>query len=145
MRISIEGNGLTLLNWPGNSPDFGPIEDLWGVIEKQEWYRLEKLIAVEMRAGFHDDELAKSRSILGDSVPKQRVVISLIKAVICPISDEHIWNKKAVFSILMYPPWPELHITASETCEYLTSSFSICFAYTITPLRIWNSRIHSTN
>ena len=35
VRKFASDNNLTILDWPGNSPDMNPIENLWGIVKKR--------------------------------------------------------------------------------------------------------------
>ena len=68
-------SGLTILDWPGNSPDLNPIENLWVImkhrIEKDDCSTMEKLISSIIKTWYPDDELAKMYLTLVDSMPNR--------------------------------------------------------------------------
>ncbi|XP_069951387.1 transposable element Tc1 transposase [Cherax quadricarinatus] len=82
MLTFFEKSGLSILNWPGNSPDLNPIENLWAMtkcrVAEQDCSTVEKLIDTVIRTWYHDEELAKMCSTLVDSMPKR--IAMLIKA-----------------------------------------------------------------
>ena len=79
MRTVFEENGLTTLDWPGNSPDLNPIENLWAIIKKRiakmDCSTMEKLISAIIRTWYHDEEIAKICSILVDSMPNRVALV----------------------------------------------------------------------
>ena len=87
MRTFFEETDITILDWPGNSPDLNPIENLWAIIKrrnkKTDCSTVEKLISAIIRTRYHDDEVVKMCSTLVDSMPKR--VKMLLKA-----NDGHI-------------------------------------------------------
>ena len=63
MQTFFAQTGITLLDWPGNSPDLIPIENLWATIErklfKYDCSTKTSLIEATIRIGYHDEELKK--------------------------------------------------------------------------------------
>ena len=62
MCTFFEESGLTILDWPGNSPDINPIENLWAIIksriEKDNCSTMQNLICAVTKACYHDEEMA---------------------------------------------------------------------------------------
>ncbi|KAG1664759.1 Flotillin-1 [Nymphon striatum] len=75
MRTFFEESGLEVLDWPGNSPDINPIENLWAImkrrLQKEDCSTMTKLISAVIRAWYHDEELAKMCSTLVESMPNR--------------------------------------------------------------------------
>ena len=94
MRTFFEETDITILDWPGNSPDLNLIENLWAIIKrrnkKTDCSTVEKLISAIIRTRYHDDEVVKMCSTLVDSMPK-RVKMLLkandghIKSIVCQV------------------------------------------------------------
>ena len=82
MRTFFEEKDITIIDWPGNSPDLNPIENLWAIIErrieKTDCSTAQKLISAIIRTWYHIDEVVKICSTLVDSMPKRMKM--LIKA-----------------------------------------------------------------
>ncbi|KAG1653637.1 Transposable element Tc1 transposase [Nymphon striatum] len=95
MRTFFEESGLEVLDWPGNSPDINPIENLWVImkrrLQKEDCSTMTKLISAGIRAWYHDEELAKMCSNLVESMPNRVQMLvkakgGHIKEVISPIN-----------------------------------------------------------
>ena len=75
MRTFFEEKNITILDWPGNSPDFNPIENLWAIInlriEKTECSTVRKPISAIISTWYHNNEVVKMCSSLVDSMPKR--------------------------------------------------------------------------
>ena len=82
MRTFFEESGLTILEWPGNSPDMNPVENLWAIIkrrlQKEDCSTMQKMISAVIKVWYHDEELAEMCSNLVESMPKR--VKMLVKA-----------------------------------------------------------------
>ena len=78
MCTFFEENGLTTLDWPGNSPDLNPIENLLAIIKKRiakvDCSTMEKLISAIIRTWYHE-EIAKICSTLVDSMPNRVALV----------------------------------------------------------------------
>ena len=70
-----EENRLKILDWPGNSPDINPIENLWAIIKKRlrrkDCTTKTKLIQAIIEVWFHDEEIRNICQNLVDSMPKR--------------------------------------------------------------------------
>jgi len=71
----MQDNSVTLLDWPGNSPDINPIENFWSVIKSRLRNRdcttKVKLIEAVINIWCHDPELLEMCAKLVDSMPKR--------------------------------------------------------------------------
>ena len=71
----LQENGIKVLEWPGNSPDTIPIENLWGIIKNKlrskDCTNVNNLIETIILVWYHDDEIAKSCQKLISFMPKQ--------------------------------------------------------------------------
>ena len=75
MQTFFAQTGITLLDWPGNSPDLSPIKNLWAIIKrklsKYNCSTKTSLIAAIIRIGYHDEELKKMCCNLVHSMSKR--------------------------------------------------------------------------
>ena len=82
MRTFFEESTVEVLDWPGNSPDINPIENLWAIIKqrllKEDCSAMAKLISAVIRAWYNDEEVTKMCSTLVESMPNR--VQMLVKA-----------------------------------------------------------------
>lgn len=71
----LESKGITVLQWPGNSPDLAPIETLWAIaknkLKEKDVTTKEKLIAAVIKVWFRDEKLRESCVKLTESMPKR--------------------------------------------------------------------------
>ena len=67
-------NKIKVLDWPGNSPDLNPIENLWSIIKcrlrKMDCTTKTKLIEATMQLWYHDEQIKENCENLIDYMPK---------------------------------------------------------------------------
>lgn len=68
-------NQITILDWPGNSPDLNPIENMWSICKQRlrgmDCTTKEKLIQALIQVWYRDPRWAKVCSNLVDSMPNR--------------------------------------------------------------------------
>ena len=66
---------LSVLPWPGNSPDMNPIENLWSIVKKKirktNITTKTQLIETLINIWHHDEEITKNCQTLIESMPKR--------------------------------------------------------------------------
>ena len=81
-KSCLEENGICVLDWPGNSPDVSPIENLWHIckarLRKKDCSSKQKMIAALIWVWFHDEEISSICEKLINSMPNR--VSALLKA-----------------------------------------------------------------
>jgi len=75
MQKFFKDNKINILQWPGNSPDLNPIENLWAIIKrritKHDCSTMNKHISAIIHKWYHDKEIDKICSKLVDSMPNR--------------------------------------------------------------------------
>ena len=68
-------NSISLLNWPGNSPDLNLIEDLWSIIKlrlrRRDCTTMVKLIEAIIDCWYRDPQFKENCKKLIDLMPKR--------------------------------------------------------------------------
>ena len=69
-----EENHIKVLDWPGNSPDLNPIENLWSIVKtrllKRDCITQTKLINAIIDVWYRDQEIAHNCEKFVESMPK---------------------------------------------------------------------------
>lgn len=76
----LDSENIAILDWPGNSPDLNPIENVWGIIKRRIAGKTttckQELISSVIQHWFRDATLPDTLSKLIDSIPQRiRAVI----------------------------------------------------------------------
>jgi transposase len=77
----IQENKISMLDWPGNSPDMNPMENLWSVVKKRlsklDCATEERVVTSVIKMWFHECGVKNICSKLAESMPKlvQEVIL----------------------------------------------------------------------
>jgi hypothetical protein len=71
----IQENKISMLDWPGNSPDMNPIDNLWSILKKRlgktDCSTEERMVTNVTKVWFHDSGVKTICSKLVESMPKR--------------------------------------------------------------------------
>ena len=66
---------MKVLEWPGNSPDINPIENLWGImktrLQTMDCSTKTKMIEAIIEIWYRDEKIKKNCETLIESMPKR--------------------------------------------------------------------------
>lgn len=83
MKEYFARNRVNVLDWPGNSPDLNPIENLWAIckqrLAKMDCRTKNSLICSIIKVWYRDEKILENCKTLVESMPKRVKLVLLAK------------------------------------------------------------------